>query len=748
MSKGRSGLILFLISLIVISAGYISKDLDFDYDFENFFPQNDPDLEYFLKFREQFQNDNDFVLISLGDSTSVFNQDFLNKIDHFTNEARKLNHVTEVVSPTQIKTPIMNSFGFIEVPLLHINNPTKFKSDSIRISKSIEFNKTFFSSDYKSLCVIINHTELISKESADTLLSEIETLINKTNVKQVNYAGKIRGQKVYLTKMKFELILFLSISLILIISFLFISFRSFYGIIIPLITVFASIIGVLGIMQLTGKMLDVMSTLLPTILFVVGMSDAVHIYTRYIEELRNGAQKKDAIKTTFKEVGLATFFTSITTAVGFITLLMVPIKPMQEFGLYTAIGVVLAFGIAITLLPASLSLVKKPKIASVSIGKVIWNKILSRCFIFLLRNPRKIVISYFIILVGAIVGISRLEIDYKLLEDLSEKDPLQIDFRYFEDKYSGIRPFEMAIYTKDSTSILDYEVLKEMDKVEKYLYENYEVGFIISPVSFIKSINKATNSGNSTHYKLPDSQKKYNLLLKKMKRTNIKSKMNLFYNDSTNTARFTGKMDDIGSKKTYNKNEAFKKFFLSEVNTDLIDYKMTGTALLVDKNNESLATNMITGLIIAFLLIALLITIIFRSVKMGLLSIIPNVLPIAIIAGLMGFLGTNLNMSTSIIFTIAFGIAVDDTIHFLSKFKIEQDKGRSLIYSLKRTYLSTGKAIIVTTLILCGGFISLVFSDFKSTFLIGSYVGLILFLAVITDLMLLPIILILQKRKL
>ncbi|MDG1475786.1 MAG: MMPL family transporter, partial [Vicingaceae bacterium] len=211
--------------------------------------------------------------------------------------------------------------------------------------------------------------------------------------------------------------------------------------------------------------------------------------------------------------------------------------------------------------------------------------------------------------------------------------------------------------------------------------------------------------------------------------------------------RFTGKMDDVGSKKVKQMNIDFDNFFRNEINTQLINYKMTGTALLIDKNNEFLATNMIIGLSIAFLLIATLIGFIFKSIRMALLSIVPNVIPLAIIGGLMGFTGTTINMSTSIIFTIAFGIAVDDTIHFLSKFKIESQRGSSFIYSLKRTYISTGKAIVLTSLILCGGFISLIFSDFKSTFLIGTYVGLILFVAVITDLLLLPVLLMMLKKK-
>lgn len=725
----------------------MGSKLEFDYDFENFFPQNDKDLDYFLEYRETFENDNDYILISIGNQTGIFNTQFLKKANQFSIDLKNLNHVDDVISPTNLKQPVINSFGFIEIPLLHIDDPTKFKNDSIRISKSKEYTKTLFSSDFKSICIVVHNSQIITKKASDELLVDLENLILRYNFKEIHYAGKIRGQKTYLNKMKFELVLFLSISVFLIIVFLLISFRSFFGVIIPLVTVLFSIVGVLGIMQITGKSLDVMSTLLPTILFVVGMSDAVHILNRYIEELRSGKQKTEAIKITFKEVGMATLFTSITTAVGFITLMMVPIKPMQDFGLYSAIGVILAFIIAITFLPASLSLLKKPKISNINPKDLFWNKVLSKGFLFVIRNQGKIFISYLVILAISIVGIFQLEVDYKLLEDLSEDNPLQQDFRFFENNYSGIRPFEMAIYTKDSTSIFNYSVIKEMDKVDSYLYEDYEAGFILSPLSIIKSMNKAMHSGNSKHYIVPNKEGKYNTLIKKMKQVNLKSKLNNIVNKSNSVCRFTGKMDDIGSKKVKERNIEFEKFFQSKIDTNLIGYKMTGTALLVDKNNEFLAINMIIGLSIAFLLIAILIGLIFKSIRMAFLSIIPNVIPLAFIGGIMGFVGTDINMSTSIIFTIAFGIAVDDTIHFLSKFKIEQNKGKSLIYSLKRTYLSTGKAIVLTTLILCGGFVSLILSDFKSTFLIGSYVGLILFVAVITDLLLLPILLMNVKRK-
>ena len=747
MSRSLSIVIISLVILFTGITAFLGSKLDFDYDFEHFFPQNDPDLDYFLKYRETFENDNDYVLIAIENHEGIFNQKFLQKVDRFSSELQNFKHVEEVISPTKIKLPVVNTFGHIEIPVLHIEDDSKFKNDSIRITRSPEFSKTLFSSDYKSVCVVLHNSQIISKKASDELLADIENLINTYQFEAVHYAGKIRGQKTYLTKMKLELIIFLSISIFLIITFLFISFRSFFGVIVPLSTVLVAIIGILGIMQLCGKSLDIMSTLLPTILFVVGMSDAVHILNRYIEELRSNKDKIEAIRLTFKEVGLATFFTSVTTAVGFITLMMVTIKPIQEFGLYTAIGVILAFIIAILFLPASLSLLGKPKISSINRNKNFWNKFLTTSFLMIIKNPKKIIIGYSFILLVSVIGLFQLHINYYLLEDLAEDNPLQQDFRFFENNYSGIRPFEMGIYTKDSSSVFNYKVMLELDKIEDYLYKKYEAGFIYSPVSIIKSINKATHSGNSEFYRIPDREVDYKILLKKLEKTNLKNKLNKIVNSNRSIGRFTGKMDDVGSKVFKERNIAFDNFFRTTINTDLIDYKMTGTALLVDKNNEFLAKNMLTGLGIAFLLIALIMGILFRSLKMALLSLIPNIVPLAFIGGLMGFLGTTINMSTSIIFTIAFGIAVDDTIHFLSKFKIEQQKNKSLLYILKRTYLSTGKAIVLTTLILCGGFISLVFSDFKSTFLIGTYVGLILFVAVITDLVLLPVLILIFKRN-
>lgn len=195
------------------------------------------------------------------------------------------------------------------------------------------------------------------------------------------------------------------------------------------------------------------------------------------------------------------------------------------------------------------------------------------------------------------------------------------------------------------------------------------------------------------------------------------------------------------------RNEDLQAFVEQNINAGILNYELTGTPVIIDKSSRYLSRNVILGLLVAFGVIALLMGFLFRSIKMALLSLVPNIFPIVLTAGCIGYLGIPLNMSTALIFTIAFGIAVDDTIHFLSRYKQEMNRGIQNFWAIRRTFLSTGKAIIITTIMLIGGFGSLILSDFKSTFYIGLFVSMTLIFAVITDLTLLPLLLLKKKRK-
>jgi hypothetical protein len=477
---------------------------------------------------------------------------------------------------------------------------------------------------------------------------------------------------------------------------------------------------------------------------VVGTSDAIHLTNKYLTELRNGATKEAAIRHTFKEIGFATFLTSFTTAVGFLTLLFSPIDPVQSFGLYAAVGVLIAYGVTILFLPAVFVLMKPPEIIRFQQTDALWQTVLHRLFRFIINRKKSIALVTLLLAGISLVGIAKIKINYYLLQDLSENHPLKKDLRYFEQKYSGVRPFEMVIaLQKDAT--LTLTTLRKMETLEQYLHHTYGAGFITSPVLVAKKLNQALHGGNSRYFALPETPKQWQKIQKKFASVFKSNAWKLMYNSEKKWIRISGKMPDVGSFYAKEKNRQLNEFAQKLFDTSSGEYniQITGTALLIDINNNYLAENLITGLLIAFVIISIIIGLLFKSLKMVGVALIPNVLPLLFIAGIMGFSGVDMNMSTSIVFTIAFGIAVDDTIHFLSKYKLETVKGNT--EALPHTFFSTGKAIIITTVVLFFGFAALMFSDFTSTYYIGFFVSLILLFAVLCDLFLLPILL--QQRK-
>ncbi len=744
-------LAIIVIGVVLVITGlhiYSMRSLKFDYNFENFFPIGDKDLIYYQSFREKFENDNDYLLLGFKRDAGVFNQKFLKNLKSFREALIKNQSVLEIQGPTNLFQPIKSPGGIFKIPVIHVDQPSLYPKDSIKIYNEGKFVGTFFSKEGNAVAMVLKHTALIEKPEADSLVYSIDSLSAVYQLTPLFMAGKAKAQGVYIDKMQIELVLFLSISMVLVVTFLSLAYRSLMQVIVPLVVVVLSVIWILGIMGLFDKPLDIMLVLLPSIMFVVAMSDVVHILTKYIEELRIGRDKIAALKTTMKEVGLATFLTSITTAIGFLTLYTASIKPIREFGLYTAVGVFVAFILAFSLLPAILLLTKTPSVVKKDNFREKWLQFLSSSFVVVLRNAKFIGLGAIIVVVMSIVGINKIIINTYLLEDIPNDDPLKEEFTFFDEEFGGSRPLEVAITVIDSTkNIFDLAVLQEIEKVENYLVKSFEAGNLASPTFAAKSLNQTINGGLNSYFRLPEGRveiRNFNKNLRFLKASNSRQKL---FADNYKLSRFSGKIKDIGSKISLERNEDFDAFVRANIDSSLVSFQMTGTSLLIDKNNQYLTKNMMEGLGIAFLVIAIIVAVLFRSFKMILIALVPNVIPLMIVAALMGYFGISLKLSTSIIFTIAFGIAVDDTIHFISKLKLELDKGKSILYALKRTYLSTGKAIIITTAILAGGFLTLILSTFGGTFYTGLLVSLTLVLAVFVDLTLLPALLVLFFKK-
>lgn len=746
--KVLSNLALGLVIVITILSVISLRDIKFDYDFESFFPTDDPELAYYLEHRERFEYDNEFVLIGIENKQGVFREDFLQRIATVTDSLKVVPDVTSVTSPTNLDQLIVTELGPIKNPILHYDEPARYAADSAVIYQSPELVGSFFSKDAKSVSIYLKTTEGISKIKSDSLLERMNRILADGKFDAVHLASKINGQKTYLDKLQKEFIMFFAASFILVVAFLFISFRSFWGIWVPVLVVMLSILWTLGLMTATGKALDIMTVLLPTMMFVVGMSDVVHIVTKYLEELRNGRERFDALIKTIKEAGFATFITLLTTALGFLTLINSQIKPIRDFGIYTSLGVFVAFVLAYSIMPVVLNKIKLPNLQTEKETSRFWYTNLHRLLRWIFRRRKSVIIGTAIIVALSIFGITRIELNNFLIEGLTTRDQLRQDFNYFENNFSGVRPFEMAVTPADTTaSLFDVPQLRAMDKLENYLTTQFGVGFVTSPVAVVKAANKAYNNGNPAFYKIPDSDEELVELTDALEPFRKRKEMKLIVTRDGKIGRFTGKMNDIGSQAFRAREEKFNQFLSSTPVMKNINVHMTGGAVMLDKNNQYLVDNTLQGLLISVLVVSLIIAIIHRNWRMIIIAIIPNMLPIVLIGGLMGFAGIELKSSTSIIFSIAFGIATDDTIHFLARLKLELAQGKSVFYAVKRTFLSTGKAVIVTSLILIAGFLTLIASGFESTFYFGLLVSITLLVAVLTDLLLFPVLVIWLLRK-
>ncbi len=743
MNKKISVAVILATTIVSLFFAFRLRYVEFDYNLESFFPQSDPDTQFFNEYRKTFSSDNDFLLIGIRDTNGIFRPSFMSQIDSISKALQTFPLVENVQSPLDLFEPVMDPFfgTIVKKNVIRQKDQTQatLEQDSSKIYTDRKFIGSFFANDGKSISILVTTEPYLSKLQCDTLALAVEETMNRFSLQEVHIAGRSVGQRHYIELTKKELLTFLTISAGLLILFLIIAFKSFWGVWLPMLVVILAVIWLMGFIQVINFPVSLMLAMLPSIIFVVGISDVVHLVNKYLHELRLGRRKFDALKLALKEVGLATFLTSLTTAIGFFTLILISIEPIMHFGFLTGIGVFIAYILAFTFFPATLALLPVPKTAKQNFGSSFWIKVLRSAFIWTFRNAKTIIIGSTAILAISVALFLQVDINNFLLEDLRKSDNLRQDFIFFDQNFSGARPLELAILAKDSIDYLDYELYNQLDKIENYLSTDYGAGLLLSPLTGVKMINQASHGGNIKYFKLPESKAQFDKLSRHLKTLKRNKFMLDFYSEQNNLIRISGKMADHGSKVFKTKNRDFEKFVATNIDSTKYQVKLTGTAELIDKNNSNVAKGMMLGLLAAFAIVAIIMAILYKSLPMVLVALVPNLLPILMIGGLMGLSGIDLKVSTAIIFTIAFGIAVDDTIHFMSKLNLELRKGKSILYAIKSTYLSTGKAIIVTSLILCAGFLSLITSSFLGTFYVGLLISLTLLFAVLSDLLLLPL---------
>ncbi len=738
MNKNIRIVIISAFSILAIISAFSLMHLKFSFDFEQFFPTGDEDLAFFKQFSEDFEADDNFMLVAIRKKDGVFEQTFLEQFHHFSIQTKQLPYVEESQSLTKISYPVKTPFGVSAIPAIHINEPKKYESDKKRLLQDERFLYNLISEDATTLVVGLKTLEGMTLGQSEELMSEMEALITQYDFEAYHFLGRPYFQKELVAMQKREITISAIVSGILVTLIMFLIFRKPWGIAVALVSIGLGMLLFMGFLGVTGRELNAMAALYPVLMIIVGTSDVIHIMSKYVDELKKGLSRKEAIKITIREIGLATLLTSTTTAIGFISLVSSRITPIRDFGINSAIGVMIAYFTVVLFTTVVLSYFDKDQIMKKGKVDSFWNNWMTWFYRVTKDYPRQIALGSLGVLAICFLGISQITTNYNITSNLPRGEQITEDFLYFQDNLTSFRPMEIAVTTKGDYKVSDFEVLKAIDKVEQHLKEYPPIKAVASNTIIYKSLNQMFNSNRVDAYQFPEDEATFNRYQQMADRIPAISTAVLQSKDGTK-ARISSRINDIGADSIKAIGNKIDRWINANIDTNIAEFQRTGTGLIIDKNAEYIRRSLLLGLGGAILIVSLIMVALFRNLKMLMVSLVPNIIPLLMAGAFIGFAGIELEAGIAIVFAVIFGIAVDDTIHFLSKFKLVRDKGKTVDESLKITFLETGKAIGLTTIVLFFGFLVMLFSIHPPSVIIGVLISLTLFSAFFSDLFLIPI---------
>lgn len=730
--------ILIVFAILAATSVFYTFRLQFSFDFEQFFPEGDEDLEFFREFIAEFEADDNFLLVAVRREAGAFDSTFLNKFHDLTLQSRRLPHVTEAQSLTKFSYPVKTPFAVTTIPAIHLNNPDRYPSDRKRIMADERFVHNFISDDARTLVLFLKTINSIQLEQARELMGALDALVDRYGFEEHHYLGRPYFQRELVDMQKREITMSAVVSGILVTLIMFFIFRRPWGIALALVSIGLGMLLFLGFLGITGRELNAMAALYPVLMIIVGTSDVIHIMSKYIDELRKGKDRRTAIRITVKEIGLATLLTSLTTAIGFASLFTSRVAPIRDFGINSAVGVLIAYFTVIFFTTALMSMFRADQLIKLGRGQAFWEKSMDWTNRLTLRHPVRIAIGTGVVLIISLIGISRITTDYDIINNMPTGKKITQDFRFFEKELTGFRPFEVAVYAQNGFQADDYAVVREINKVEEYMKQYPFVRGVASIASVYKSINQMYSNNNPDAYELPEGEtqfRRYRRIVEQVPRLNV----NVLLSKDKEKARITSRIFDVGTDSIRLFDRQLGEFIGANTDSTTARFVSTGTGMIIDKNAEYIRRNLLQGLGMAVIIVSLLMALLFRNVRMLLIALVPNVFPLILAGALLGYLGIELEAGVSIVFAVIFGIAVDDTIHFLSKFKLARAKGLSLDESLHITFMETGKAICLTSVILFFGFLIMLFSIHPPSVDIGLLISMTLVSAVISDLLIIPV---------
>ena len=770
--KGRFLILTLFVGLVVLMYLF-AKDVRLSYQMAKILPPDNQTYIDYENFKLEFGESMNTIAIAVQD-VEFFSKSHLKAWDNLGDSIESLHGVNRVLNITKlpILTPDSSKQRFISKPWYNPNMKGDLEGE---LKKQKIYDGMFYNEGANSgiMLVDINKEVLASperKELIDRIVAFGDDYSSKLNNLDVKYSGLPYIRTVDSIKIKDEISLFILYTLLITSFILLLFFRSFKATFISIVVVIVGVIFSFGIMSILDYEITILTALVPPVIIVIGIPNCIYLINKYHTEFKKNKNKNKSLHLMISKIGNITLLTNLTTASGFAAFTLTGSETLQEFGLVAAISIILIFIISLLLIPIWFSFFSAPKLRHTKHLDKKWVKSVVVILSDWVKNKRHVIyISSGILTILGFVGLFMVQTTGNVTDDLSRNGNVYKDFQFFEKNFGGVMPLEIIIDTKKKKGLQDTLFMNKVESLQRYLTKYKEFSKSISYIDFLKFAYQSYNDGDSNYYKIPpvQPQRPSNMLgnqareylnndivkfyrcLGKLEENNTSRDFSSVLTDTNySKARISLRMNDLSTPEMDTILSELRPKIDSIFNPEEFDVVVTGSSRVFLEGTKYLVGNLAYSLLLVILLISIFMDWMFRSFRMVIVSLIPNLIPLLLTAAIMGYFSIPIKPSTILVFSIAFGISVDDTIHFLAKYRQELIESnwnikRSVFNALKET----GVSMIYTSIVLFFGFFVFVASDFLGTQALGLLVSLTLLFAMLSNLLLLPALLLtLEKR--
>jgi hypothetical protein len=712
-------LVLSLLCILLAACSVLLFRLQADFSFETIMLTDDEEAAFFDEFKERFEESGrDIILLIQGEE--LLTPQGVSLIRELSLALEEVDGVEETLSVLNARLVQAADDGLRIESLDERIGDGRLEIAHLR-EAALEnriLQRSLISDDGRTLAILARLAPYIQTErQKGPIVKQIKSIAR--SIVQDRFPLYFTGfpviQEEYTTQGLGEAWRFFILSAVLLCLFLFLVFRSALGLYIPQITVCASVLLLLGLMSLCGQEINLINNIIPSLLLVYGIADSIHLIQRYYEELGRGLPRRDALVVVVRRMGVACFMTSFTTAVGFFSLTTATIRIIQDFGLFAGIGILFAYFATIVLVPILLSFHPSPdRHVHQGIGHETLQTLLGWIAGLIQRFPKTLIVMGLLLFAGSAVLCTRVHMESYILEELAEDNPIVRANRILDRDMAGIFPYQVEIASGSEGGAFEPEFLRRVDRLESFLGSQPWIRKTFSIATLLKEMHQAMNGGDPSFCRIPETRELVAQYLLLYGMSGDPEDLDALVTPDGRYLHLACQGVDMGTRSFFE-----LKRLTEEKAAVLLEppatCHVTGRSLLANRALDNIVRDMLVSILSAFLIIFVAVTLLYRSLSAGLIAMIPNVIPLVVTLGFMGLFGITLRVSTVITFAISLGMAVDDTIHYLARFREELDRSGDYVASMHATFRSAGRAVVLTTSMLIAGFLVFLSSDFRAT---------------------------------